>query len=86
MDPDLLTGVGDDNDNDASLAGVPIPIMTNDNNDDLDSESDHNSVDPNEVTDNSSNASIHSTGAMHQFTIQLMNHHNILGMRKSWMT
>ena len=63
MDPDLLTGVGDDNDNDASLAGVPIPIMTNDNNDDLDSESDHNSVDLNEVTDNSSNASILSTGS-----------------------
>ena len=48
--------------NDTSLAGVPIPIMTTDNDDHLDTESDHNSVYPNEVHDNSSKASIHSTG------------------------
>ena len=46
---------------DTSLAGVPIPVMTNDNDDDLDAESDHNSIDPNEADDNSSKASVHST-------------------------
>ena len=48
------------------LAGVPSPtttIVTNDNDDDLDSESDHNSVDPNEADKSSSKASIHSTGS-----------------------
>ena len=34
--------------------------MTNDN-DDLDADSDHNSVDPNEADDNSSKVSVHST-------------------------
>ena len=47
--------------NNTSLAGVPIPaIVTNDDN--LDAESDHNSVDPNEADTNSSKASVHSTG------------------------
>ena len=36
--------------------------MTNDD-DDLDAESDHNSVDPNEANDNSSKASVDSTGS-----------------------
>ena len=44
-----------------SLAGVAIPITTNDNNDDSDTESDHNSIDPNEANDSSRNASMHST-------------------------
>ena len=48
---------------DTSLAGVPIPIVSNNNNDDSDAESNHNSVDPNEANDNSSKASIHSTGS-----------------------
>ena len=76
MDPALLAGVDDDDDEDTSLAGVqgddtslagepagvPIPIVTNDD-DDSDAESNHNSVDPNEADDNSSKASIHSTGS-----------------------
>ena len=76
MDPALLAGVDDDDEddtflagvqgNDTFLAGVPIPattIMTNDDEDDSDAESDHNSIDPNEADDNSSKASIHSTGS-----------------------
>ena len=71
MDPALLAGVDHDDDtslagvqgDDTSLAGVPIPIVTNDDKDDLDAESDHNSVDPNEADDNSSKASVHSTGS-----------------------
>ena len=61
----------DNNDEDTSLAGVqgnnisfaslPIPIMTNNDDDDLDAESDHNSVGPNEANNNSSKASIHTT-------------------------
>ena len=50
-------------DEDTSLAGVPVPnttIVTN-TDDDLDAESDHNSIDPNDADDNSSKASIHST-------------------------
>ena len=46
---------------DTSLAGVTIPIATNHDNDNLDADSDHNSVDPNEANDNSSKASVHST-------------------------
>ena len=73
-DPALLAGVDDADDedtslaevqgNDTSLAGVPVPnttVMTHDN-DDLDAESNHNSIDPNEADDNSSKASVHSTG------------------------
>ena len=71
MDPALLAGVDDDNDDNTSLAGVqgdntslagvPIPIVLNDDDDDnLDAESNHNSIDPNEADDNSSKA-IHST-------------------------
>ena len=50
-------------DNDISFAGVPVPnptIMTNDDNN-LDTESDHSSIDPNEDDENSSKASVHST-------------------------
>ena len=71
MDPALLAGVDDSDDNDTFFAGVPIPtntIATNDD-DDLDAESDHNSIDPNEADENSSKASIHSTGSMYQFTV-----------------
>ena len=47
-----------------SLAGVLIPIITNDDDEaDLDTKSNHNSVDPNEADDNSSIASLHSTGS-----------------------
>ena len=52
-------------DEDTSLAGVPVPnttIMTNAD-DESDTEPNHNSVDPNEADDNSSKASIHSTGS-----------------------
>ena len=74
-DPALLAGVNDTDDKDedtslagvhnkdTSLAGVPVPnttVMINTDNE-LDAESDHNSVDPNEADDNSSKASIHST-------------------------
>ena len=75
MDPALLAGMDDDDDedtslagvhgNDTSLAGLPTPtptVMTN-NDDDWDAESNHNSVDPNEANENSSKASIHSTGS-----------------------
>ena len=49
---------------DTSLAGAPIPIMTNDDNKvSSDAKSDHNSVYPNEADNNSSKASLHSTGS-----------------------
>ena len=106
MDPALLAGVDDADDEDTSFAGVhdedtslvgvPVPnttIMTNAD-DNLDAESDHNSVDPNEADDNSSKASVHSTRShlsVHSATSEA---HNILQMRKtifpkinpSWMT
>ena len=47
-----------------SFVGVPVPnttVMTNAD-DDSDTESDHNSIDTNEADDNSSKASVHSTG------------------------
>ena len=47
--------------NNTSLAEVPIPVTTNDDNDHSDTESNHNSIDSNEVDDNSSKAYIHST-------------------------
>ena len=52
-------------DEDTSFAGVPVPItsITTNADDNLDAESDHNSIDPNEADDNSSKASIHSTGS-----------------------
>ena len=72
----MLAGVDDTDDkdtflagvhgNDTSLAGVPVPNTTvaiKNENDDSDAESDHNSIDPNEVDDNSSKASVHSTGS-----------------------
>ena len=72
-DPALLAGVDDDNDNDTSLAGVQdndtslagvlICIATNDDDDNLDAASNHNSIDLNEANNNSSKASIHSTGS-----------------------
>ena len=55
-----LGGVQGDN---TSLAGVPIPITTNGDNDNSDAESNHNSIDPNKADDNSSKASVHSTGS-----------------------
>ena len=71
MDAALLAGVDDDDDDDTSLAGVQgnntslagvtIPVMTTNDDDLSDTESDHNSVDPNEVDDNSTIASVHST-------------------------
>ena len=65
VDPALLAGVDDtdDENKDTSLAGVPVPnttIRTNADND-LDTESDHNSIDSNKAIDNSSRASVHST-------------------------
>ena len=53
-------------DEDTSFAGVPVPnttatVMTNAD-DNSDAESDHNS-NPNEANDNSSKASVHSTGS-----------------------
>ena len=74
-DPALLAGVDDaDNEdtslaavhgNNTSLAGVTVTINTivthNDN--DSDTESNHNSINPNEPNDNSSKASVHSTGS-----------------------
>ena len=57
-----LAGVYDE---DTSLAGVSVPnttVMINADND-SDAESDHNSIDPNEADDNSSKASIYSTGS-----------------------
>ena len=75
MDPALLAGVDDTDgtdtcfagvhDEDTCFAGVPVPnttIATNAD-DTLDAESDHISVDPNEANDNSSKASVHSTGS-----------------------
>ena len=52
---------------DTSFAGVPVPnttatISTNAD-DNSDAESGHNSIDCNEADDNSSKASIHSTGS-----------------------
>ena len=73
MDPALLAGVDDNNDKDTSLAGVhgddtylagvPVPAITPNDDDDSDADSNHNSVDPNEADNNSSKASIHSTGS-----------------------
>ena len=94
MDPSLLAGVDDADDKDTSfagvhnkdisLAGVPVPNTTITTNayDNLDTESDQNSIDPNEANDNSSKASVHSTKATYTFTVPLVNHHNILQMRK----
>ena len=68
----MLAGADDDDDDDTSLAGVQgddtslagvlIPIVINDaDHDNSDAESDHNSIDPNEASDDSSKASLHST-------------------------
>ena len=93
MHPALLAGLDDADDEDkdtclagvhdedtSSLAGVPVPnttIMTNAD-DESDAESDHNSVDPNEASDNSSKASVHSTGShicVHSVTSEPAQHH-----------
>ena len=73
----MLAGVDDADDEDTSFAGVhnkdtsfagvPVPnttatIATNAD-DNSDAESGHNSIDCNEADDNSSKASIHSTGS-----------------------
>ena len=75
MDPALLAGVDDTDDKDTSFAGVhnentsfagvPVPsttMMTNAD-DNSDTESNHNSIDPNKANNNSSKASVHSTGS-----------------------
>ena len=59
-----ITGVHDE---DTSFAGVPVPnttatVATNAA-DTSDAESNHNSIDPNKADNNSSKASIHSTGS-----------------------
>ena len=80
-----LTGVHNE---DTSLAGVPVPnttVVINADNE-LDAESNHNSIDPNEADDNSSKASIHSTGSHILIHSTTSEHHNILWMRKSWTT
>ena len=86
MDPALLAGVDDADDKDTSLAGVPVPnttVATKADND-SDAECNHNSVDPNEADDNSSKASVHSTRShLYLFTVPLVDHHNILWMRKT---
>ena len=52
---------------DTSFAGVPVPntpaTITTNADDNSDAESNHNSIDPNEADDNSSKASIYSTGS-----------------------
>ena len=67
MDPALLAGVDDADDEDTFFAGVPVPNATATivtyADDNLDAESDHNSIDSNEADDDSSKASIHSTGS-----------------------
>ena len=75
MDPALVAGVDDADDKDASFAGlndehtsfaqVPAPNTTivTSTDDNSDAESNHNSADPNEANDNSSKASVHSTGS-----------------------
>ena len=62
-DPAWLAGVDDTDDKDTSLAGVPVcnTTVTINIDDDSGTESNHNSVDPNEAGDNSSKASVHST-------------------------
>ena len=75
VDPALPSGVDDADDEDTSLAGVhdedtslagvPVPnttITTNADND-SDAKSDHSSIDSNKANDNSSKASVHSTGS-----------------------
>ena len=99
MDPALLVGVDDDDEHedtslagvhgdDTSLAGVPLPtttVTTNDDND-LGAESDHNSVDPMRPMKIQAKRLYTALEAMYQFTVQLVNHHNFLQMRKSQMT
>ena len=89
MDPALLAGVDDTDDEDTSIAGVhdedtsfagvPVPNTTimADADDDLDTESDHNPVDPNDADDNSSKASVHSTRnhlSIHSTTSEPLQH------------
>ena len=89
MDPALLAGVDDDNDedtsfagvhgNDTSLARVPIPtttIMTNDH--------DETPLTPMRPTKIQAKHPYTAPEATYQFTVQLVNHHKILQMRKSW--
>ena len=57
MDSALLTEVDDGDNEDTSIAGVQNEDI------ELDTESDHNSIDPNEDDNNSSKASVHSTGS-----------------------
>ena len=57
MDAALLAGVDDGDIEDTSIAGVQNEDI------ELDTESDHNSIDANEDDNNSSKASVHSTGS-----------------------
>ena len=57
MDPALLAEVDDGDNEDTSIAGVQNEDI------ELDTESNHNSIDPNEDDNNSSKASVHSTGS-----------------------
>ena len=96
-DPALFAGVDDIDDkdtslagvhgNDTSLAGVAVPntTITTNNDDDSDTESNHNSVDPMRLMTIQAKHQYTAPEATYQFTIQLVNHRNILQMRKSWM-
>ena len=95
-DPAFLVGVDDDNDedtplagvqgNDSSLAGVPIPIATNDNDKTWTQNPITTSLTPMRPMTNQTKHLYTALEAMYHFTIQLMDHHNILQMRKSQMT
>ena len=94
MDPALLAGVDDTDDKDTSFAGVhdedtsfagvPVPnttIATNaDNN--LDAESKHNSIGPMRPTTIQAKHPYIAPEATYPFAVPLVNHHNILQMRK----
>ena len=94
MDPALFAGVDDNNDDDTSLAGVQgddtslagvlIPVTINNTDDDnLDAESNHNSIDQMRLMTIQAKHPYTALEAKHQFTTQLMNHHNFLQMRKT---
>ena len=75
MDPALLAGVDDADAEDTSFTGVhdkvtsfegvPVPstTITTNTDDNSDGDSDHNSIAPKKTDDNSSKASIYSTGS-----------------------
>ena len=84
-------------DEDTSFSGVTVPnttatIITNAD-DNSDADSDHNFIDPNEADDNSSKASVHSTGShlsIHSATSEPPQHpldeeDNLPKIKPSWM-